>query len=185
MLTKASHLAALVLALRPTTIVEIGVFLGGSLVPLALAQQSYARPGRERTIAIDPWAAHASVEGQYGANLSWWGALDHSQVYARFMTRLQRHGLTEVVEVVRAKSDEVTPPDSAQLIHIDGNHGEQALRDVERFAPCIPVGGVLILDDLQWEGGAVRAGYDRAIAMGFTPLYPLGTGVVLQRTGTT
>lgn len=183
-LEKAGQLAALVLALRPEVIVEIGVFLGGSLIPMALAQRRYAQRGRDTTVAIDPWAADASVEGQHGDNAAWWGKLDHEAIYRRFNARLVVHGLTELVKVVRLPSDAVTPPARCDLLHIDGNHGPQAMRDFERFAPSVLVGGILVFDDLGWEGGHVSAARDRALASGFVECYPLGTGAVLQRVRT-
>jgi hypothetical protein len=41
------------------------------------------------------------------------------------------------------------------LLRIDGNHGAQVLRDLERFTPALEVGGVLMVDDENWSGGAV------------------------------
>jgi predicted O-methyltransferase YrrM len=179
-IAKAGHLAALVLGLRPRTIVEIGVFLGGSLVPMALAQRSYATP-EHHTLAIDPWAADASAAGQIGVNLTWWRELDHQEIYERFRARLRLYSLEPLVQVLRQPADAVTPPARIDLLHIDGNHGEQAYRDVCRFAPCAPVGGILVLDDLDWSGGGVRRGYEHARGLGFEELYKLGTGCVMQR----
>lgn len=181
---KADQLAALVLALRPRIIIELGVFAGGSLIPLAMAQQHYARPGQEETWAIDAWSAEASIAGQAGANHAWWANVNHNAVHNKFMRRVEQHGLDQLVRVFRAKSDDVLPPERCDFLHVDANHGEQATRDVERFAPCIPTGGILVLDDLEWDGGGVRRGYDLAISMGFLELYPLGTGAVLQRVRT-
>lgn len=178
---KSTQLASLVLALRPRTIVEIGVFLGGSLVPMALAQQSYAMPARDACWAVDPWEASASVEGQTGDNAAWWGKLDHERVFRQFMGRLSKYELGDLVRVARMTSDAFNAPNQIDLLHIDGNHGEQACRDVQRFAPRVPIGGILVMDDLGWEGGHVRRGYEAARASGFVELYELGTGCVMQR----
>ena len=179
---KSSHLAALVFALRPTTIVEIGVFSGGSLIPLALAQQRYAEPGVHQTIAIDPWAVGPALAGETDPkNIAWWQALDYEQVLGKFVRRLERHGLTELVKVIRAPSNDVTPPASIGLLHIDGSHREQAATDVERFAPNVLPGGILVLDDLDWAGGHVRRAHSIAQGLGFRELYPLGTGCVMIR----
>ncbi len=178
---KSSQLAALVLALRPRTIVEIGVFLGGSLVPMALAQQTYAFPAREVCWAVDPWAAQASAAGQTGKNAEWWGGLDHERIMRRFIARLERHEISSLVHIARIKSDDFVSPDVIDLLHIDGNHGEQAQRDVARFAPHVPIGGVLVMDDLNWEGGHVRVARDLACELGFAERYPLGTGCVMMR----
>jgi len=178
---KATQLAALVLALRPRTIVEIGVFLGGSLIPMALAQAHYAFPAREVCWAVDPWQASASAEGQEGDNATWWGKLDHEHIYERFLGRIARYSLGSIVQVARVPSDDFRAPDVIDLCHIDGNHGPQVARDVAKLAPRIPVGGILLMDDCGWHGGHVSRARDAALEMGFVELYPLGTGVVLQR----
>ena len=69
------------------------------------------------------------------------------------------------------------------VMHIDSNHGEAAVRETTRFAPRIPMGGVLVFDDLHWPGGAVERAHDLAVHLGFVDLYPLVSGVVMQRQG--
>jgi hypothetical protein len=195
-----------VLGLRPHVIVEIGVWMGGSLIPMAIAQREIVRhelaispdPWRvpmRHTYAIDPWTTAASVQGQEGANKEWWSLVDHAQARAVFEARLQRHQLDQPYPIVRTlaqPSDDVQPgalgtltkPNAKiDLLHIDGNHAAQAARDVERFAPCVRLGGILVLDDVGWEGDHVRRGVQIARDLGFAELYPLDTGLILQRTG--
>jgi cephalosporin hydroxylase len=186
---KAQTLAAMILGLRPSVVCEVGVWMGGSMVPMLLALKAVeaietraGAPVRLRLgIAIDAWSADASCAGQDGANLTWWGAQSHDDALATFLARIERHGLESICSVVRARSDDAIVPDSIGLLHLDGNHGEQALRDVERFAPHVIPGGILVLDDLDWVGGHVEMARSRALEMGFRGLFPLGTGVVLQR----
>lgn len=178
-LTKATTLASIVLGLRPEVVVEIGVWMGGSLVPMLLAMRHV---GKGTAIAIDPWSPDASVEGQGAEDATWWGQTDHEAAYRRFLARLEVHDLTALCQVVRLPSEQVLPP-PCQLLHLDGNHGPQAVRDVERFAPLVDVGGILVLDDVAWTGGHVIHARERAEAHGFRALYELGTGVVMQRRG--
>ena len=56
------------------------------------------------------------------------------------------------------------------------------MRDVVRFGKKVVPGGILVLDDLDWAGGHVQAARDVAVHLGFRSLYPLGTGIVMQRT---
>lgn len=179
---KACTLAALIAGLRPNLVVEVGVWMGGSLVPMALAARELG-PGKSRVVAIDPWQAGESVLGQTGDNADWWRQVDHEAAFRRFCDRLRRHELEGVVEVRRCRSDEVDPAGwLIGLLHVDGNHGEQAVRDVERFAPQVEPGGVCVLDDIGWAGGAVGRAADLLVArLGFRFLYPLGTGAVFQR----
>lgn len=175
---KAHTLAALVLSTRPARVVEIGVWLGGSLVPMLLALREL---GCGKATAIDPWQASASAQGEDGANAAWWGKVDHEAIYRRFLARLDKHELEPFCDVVRMRSDDAPIVRDVGILHIDGNHREQALRDVSRYGTHVVVGGFLVLDDVSWEGGHVSKALALAKAGGFEERYPLGTGVVLQR----
>ncbi len=178
-LDKAHTLAAMIVALRPRVVLEIGVWMGGSLVPILMALK---HAGSGKAIGIDPWAWTASVADEEDqANAAWWRTVDHEAAYLAFRRRLEVHELEAICEVWRMRSDEAAPPRRIDLLHIDGNHNEQAVRDVERFAPHVPAGGILVMDDLHWHGGHVGKAHGIAIAMGFEELYALGTGAVLQR----
>lgn len=178
-LDKMQGMALLVAALRPMVAVEIGVWTGDSLIPQLLAMKHV---GQGHAIAIDPWAAAASVAGQTVANASWWGGVDHEEAHATFQRRLDAQGVRDRCTVVRSMSDSFAADNlNIDLCHVDGNHGEQAERDVARFAPSVRVGGILVLDDLGWEGGHVSKARDAARSMGFDDLYALGTGVVMLR----
>lgn len=188
-LHKAQTLAALVLGLRPRTCVEVGVWTGGSLIPVLLALRALGRVEQEvhgcvvkrRALAIDAWSAEASCVDQSSADQVWWGRVDHEAALQTFLTRLSDLELSYLCDVVRASSDRAPVPARIDLLHLDGNHGAQAVRDVERFGSAVAVGGVLVLDDLDWSGGHVAWARDRALELGFESRYPLGTGVVLQR----
>lgn len=188
-LHKAQTLAAMVVALRPRLICEVGVWTGGSLIPMllglraveALEAEATGLSLRHRAVAIDAWSPAESCAGQGEADRDWWGGADHDAALQTFLSRLDRHGLGSICDVVRAPSERVPVPDRIDLLHLDGNHGEQAVGDVERFAAAVVPGGVLVLDDLHWAGGHVARARDRALELGFEERYPLGTGVVLQR----
>lgn len=184
-LEKAQSLAALVLARRPRVVCEVGVWMGGSLVPMAIAQRCLLESGLARSsscvIAVDSWSAAASTVGQAGDDASWWASVDHDQAHRVFVERLHRHRLDGVVQIVRQASDDAPVPPQVDLLHIDGNHAEQAVRDVRRFGAAVPLGGVLVLDDLNWRGGHVARARDVAVSLGFQPEYALGTGEVMVR----
>lgn len=180
---RAHTLAAIVCANRPRQIVEIGVWMGGSAIPMLCALRHVARHtgGAGQLLAIDPWSPAASIEGQTDANRAWWGNQDHERAYQAFCARLHKHEVTEFCRIERVKSDDAATPPSIDLLSIDGNHGEQAIRDVRRFAANVPVGGILAIDDLDWSEGAVERAHALAVTMGFLDLYPLGTGVIMRR----
>lgn len=178
-MTKAHTLAALVLALRPALTIELGIWQGASFLPMALAHRAI---GVGRLIAVDPWSATASIQGQINPDdVKWWSEVDHERAYQTFVTALAEEGLSGIVEIVRATSDEYVPPDGIGLWHCDGNHGEQAIRDVQKFAPKMESGGIIVMDDLDWRGGAVRKACMALESMGWIEMYPLGTGSVWRR----
>jgi hypothetical protein len=54
---------------------------------------------------------------------------------------------------------------------VDGNHTEQAIRDVRRFSQNVMLGGIVCLDDILWESGAVSQAGEILKTMGFEELY--------------
>lgn len=177
---RADETAAVVVALRPKTVVVIGVFGGRDTIAAALACRSV---GGGQVIAIDPWSAKASVDGQGEENTKWWSDQEmHEKVYQGFRRALNDVGLgPDWVDVRRARSDDVEPPVNIGLLLSDGNHGPQAIRDIERYAPNVIVGGFAYLDDLAWEGGAVLASVQKILDLGFIELHKRDGGAWFQR----
>jgi methyltransferase family protein len=179
---KAIQLAALVIEHRPSVVVELGVWAGGSAIPIAIALR-YLGEGQLR--AIDAWSTRASVDGQEGANAAWWrsvGDEGHERALQTFLKRLKKHAIEHYrCKVLRQRTDEAVVPPVIDVLHHDANHGPQVVADIERWAPAVRIGGLLILNDLDWPGGHVRRAKDRAIEMGFVEQFPLGTGCVMQR----
>jgi hypothetical protein len=175
---RAQDLAMAVLLLRPQVSICVGVWGGRDTFALALAHQAI---GSGRVIAIDPWSAPASVDGQGAADAEWWGSQErHDLVYRRFMDNRRMLGLEGVIDVRRQSSNDVEPVECGVFIS-DGNHGPQAISDVERFAPGVQAGGIAYLDDLNWSGGAVLESVERLKAMGFVELFKRDTGAFFQR----
>lgn len=182
---KQITLANYVFAIKPKCIVEIGVWGGKSLIPMAMADRALVRASSAKVVAVDPWAASSSVDGQTGVDAEWWNnQKNHELVYESFREALARLGLTHV-QVCRKPSDEAIETvrfyGPISILHIDGNHGPQAIKDVMNYAPMIEVGGICVLDDLNWAGGAVGKAAEWLKANGFLELHPLGTGAVFQK----
>lgn len=180
---KALALATIIVALRPKIVVELGVWSGGSAIPMAIALH---RIGSGRLIAVDSWSAESSIEGQEASHAQWWGEkmgdAGHERALETFMKRLAKHDIGhEHCWVSRQRTDEAIVPESIDLLHHDANHGPQVVLDIQRWGAAIRVGGLLVIDDLDWPGGHVVRARDLALEMGFVELYGLGTGCVLQR----
>lgn len=179
---KANRLAAIVLALKPSVTVEIGVYLGGSFLPMALAHKHL---GHGVVVGIDPWSNAAAEEGYEGDNRKWWGnVVDLEAIYQDFIKCVHLLGVDNVTDIRRAKSDDVEPPPIIDVLHVDGQHTEQAVRDVRRFGSKVRIGGVVVMDDTDWANGEdrpVRRAEQWLIDNGFSMLYTLGTGAVYER----
>lgn len=176
---KAHTLAAAVLALRPDVSLEIGIWGGRSFIPMAMAHKEI---GKGIVIGVDPWSPTASVEGQvHEADRKHWSSADHEGVYRDFMGHIERLGLGGCVRILRSKSDDVPPQEGIGLYHSDGNHGPQAIKDVERFAPKVRSGGLAFLDDLGWSGNYVLESSKKLLSFGFSELYKMDTGAMYQR----
>ena len=175
---KANDLALAVIKLRSSVTVEIGVFGGRSLLPMALAHAEQDHGG---VWAIDPWQAAASVEGYDPVNAEWWSRVNHEALYQQFLGHLKAHGVEKFVKIVRGKSDNVTPPEVIDVLHLDGQHTDQTVRDVERFASRVRPDGFVFVDDIHWSGGGVERGVARLLTMGFTQIFVRDTGAMFQR----
>lgn len=177
---KAVALYSYTIALKPKLIVEIGTWGGKSAIPMMFGLREN---GRGEIICIDPWKADESVKGQTSElDRKWWSDVaNHELVYQHFLYMLDKLGLKDVCQVWRQSSDDSTSPCDIDIFHCDGNHGPQAVSDVQRFAPNVVMHGLCVLDDLDWHGGYVRQAEKWLLENGFMLLHPLGTGAVYMR----
>jgi predicted O-methyltransferase YrrM len=167
---KAMTLASIVLANRHEISLEVGVWYGKSLLPVALMHQHL---GQGKVIAVDPWHSGCSVAGQVNPqDAEWWNRQDiHEVAYRAFDARVRSLELQKFVEVHRMHSDEFDPPQNIGLLSVDGNHGDQAIKDVQRYAPMVKRGGFLVADDLNWTGGSVLRAVELLPDLGFIERY--------------
>jgi predicted O-methyltransferase YrrM len=178
---KAQTLAALVIALKPSRSCEIGVYGGRATLAMALAHKLI---GKGQVVAIDPWSNDAATEGYVGENREWWANQDLETIYKGFIKKSFELSVSNVLMVMRHRSSEVSIPWAIDLLLVDGQHTEEAERDVIKFAPNVPVGGIVVMDDTGWTNGddaPVARAVELLKTMGFVSLYPLGTGEVFQR----
>jgi predicted O-methyltransferase YrrM len=146
---KASVLIDIINKTNPTTIVEIGVWGGKSLIPMACTLKAL---GKGKIYGIDPWSNLASVEGVTDlSNLSYWSRVDHDGVFQNLVHTLSQFGLENQVELIRKTSAEATIIPDIDILHIDGNHSDvTSYLDVTKWAPHVKSGGWIIVDDISW-----------------------------------
>lgn len=146
---KASILIDLILMLKPETVVEIGVFGGKSLVPMAYALREN---GRGRVYGIDPWDSGESAEGMDGINHEYWSQVDHEGILRGLQEKILKFGLSNQIQLIRQTSEDAEPIENIDILHIDGNHSEQASYiDVIKWVPLVKKGGLIIFDDVNWS----------------------------------
>lgn len=165
---KAQALASVIVALRPDVSCEVGVFAGRGATVMAMAHQHI---GHGVCVAIDPWAPSESVSGQDAANADWWGKLNHEAIYQEFLMHVGAQGVRAHLNIHRASSNDITPPEGLGLAVLDGNHGPQAIIDAQRYGAACKIGAVCLLDDLSWSGGHVTKAVEVLLSLGFDELY--------------
>lgn len=166
---KACALAALVLTAKPISAIELGVWGGRSLLPMAFAMQ-HLKSGI--VTGIDSYSTHASSDGQTGANQRWWSEQDHGAIRDKFLDFVKLFKVEPHVRLIQKSSNDVkTDGMRIQLLHSDGNHGEQAVRDAEKYGPLVDVGGFVVADDLAWEGGSVLRSLEVYEELGFVEMF--------------
>jgi predicted O-methyltransferase YrrM len=149
---KASILIDLIYAIKPQTVVEVGVFGGKSFIPMAHALKQL---GKGRAYGVDPWKHTASAVGMEGVNLDYWEKLDHEMILNGLLAKINEFGLNDYISIIRASSEEAPVINNIDLIHIDGNHSEKtSLYDVKKWVPMVRKDGIVIFDDVDWPSTA-------------------------------
>lgn len=163
-LTKAEKLYALASEPSCHLAVEIGVFGGKSLFPVALAFKDKA----EGCIyGVEPWDNDVATESSSDANdAAWWRTVDLNAIKAHFFDRLTALGLSEHVRILEIPSDVALRVFDTRryqgridVVHIDGNHSvAQSVYDVALWHALVRPGGHIVLDDINWA--SVRLAYE-------------------------
>lgn len=150
--SKASILIDLVFMLKPKTVVEIGVWGGKSLIPMAHALRNFA----DGTVyGIDPWDSFESIDGMDGANYEWWSRIDHKQILTGLQSKIVDFGLQNHIVLIPTTSLLAPLISDIDILHIDGNHSDKASTiDVEKWVPQVRRGGIIIFDDITWGTNA-------------------------------
>lgn len=148
--TKALVMAELILECKPTTVVEIGVFGGRSLVPQAMALREN---GHGMIYGLDPWKKSVAVEGTNSKeNDEWWLKLDLEYIHRHCIEHIWHYQLDSWATIIRSASQNCYSLFNAiDILHIDGAHSEVAsVRDVVNYLPRVNHGGYIWFDDTDW-----------------------------------
>lgn len=178
---KAKYLAGLIDTHKPELVVEIGVFGGRSLLPMAMALEAVGGVA----FGIDPWSVAAALEGEESeANRDWWSKnVDLENVFTNFVQQVLAQRLTRTCRWIRAESEAVAPmfeDASIGLLHLDSNHSELvSCRDVATWRAKVAPAGIWVLDDSNWASQAKAI--EMIKASGFRVIRDAQTYLVFQR----
>lgn len=158
-LPKARTFAALIHKYDLRAFLEIGVYRGRSLLPVAAL---FKELGAGVATGIDPYSFEAAEQHDTelfpdqaaGGVAQWNRRMDWDALYAEVMGRIAELGVGDHCRLIRATSTEAAasvPAGSIDLLHIDGNHDRAAvLFDTETYVPKVRAGGFVLLDDAWW-----------------------------------
>lgn len=148
---KALLLYHLVREYKPRTVVEIGIYGGRSIVPIAAGIRDN---GHGIVHGIETWSGMASTTYRTGlANDFIWANADYTIIKHDFLRFLLDNRLHDIVRVIEAPSGRCSALfDQIDLLHIDGNHSFfGAAKDVVDYASKVPPGGIIVYDDIDWH----------------------------------
>lgn len=150
---KASLIMDLIREKKFRICVEIGVFAGASLLPMAKALEFN---GSGMVFGIDAWDPNESIKGfkPNDANYQWWGGLDYNSYYTHATNLFEKTSLKYYTNLIKQPSEKALrffPDESIDFIHFDGNHNEEyAYQDVSSYFPKVKDGGYILLTDPNW-----------------------------------
>lgn len=127
--------------------VEIGVYAGKSILPVALELQ---RNKKGTVYAIDPWSNESAVEGYDGDNLIFWKNRNLALYLNIFKDSIKEFNLENYVSIIQSTSDDAPAISNINLLYIDGQHTIQALKDAEKYATQVELNGYCVVDDVNW-----------------------------------
>ena len=145
----------LIREIRPTTIIEVGTWLGASAIHMALQCGKANLPAK--IWCVDTWL---------GAEEFWYSDLEdrdlrlqngYPQVYFDFLSNVVQHGYQDVIVPVPCTSliaarILASQGIKADLIYLDGSHHpDDVVADIRAYLPLLRDGGVMFGDDYEWK----------------------------------
>ena len=133
--------------------IEVGVFSGMSLLPIAKALQYN---GSGTVFAIDAWDPFEAINGFSSSdpNYIWWSQLDFNYFYEHTKDLVSKNKLNNFCNIIKQPSHNAAGlfiDETIDFIHLDGNHNEEcAFQDVIDYFPKVKNGGYILLNDPNW-----------------------------------
>lgn len=150
---KALAMFDLIIKENPKICVEIGVWGGSSIFPTALALKLLGNKGV--VFAIDPWETEECIKHyeKGDPNFEWWSKVDIHKIYVSYVNMLQKFDFIPQCITCKETSSNAYEkiPYEIDILHIDGNHSEEAsFFDIVTYYPKVKSGGYIWFDDKNW-----------------------------------
>lgn len=140
------------------TFVEIGVYKGKCLLPLAYV----IKQNKGLCIGIDPYCKNCAREYDMEEKKQivvdeFIDKLDFDQIYHDVLEKKEAMELSSNCEILRKTSESAheylkAKKCSIDMLHIDGNHDTKYVSlDAEKYIPMMNDSGFVIFDDIDWE----------------------------------
>lgn len=135
---------------KPERCVEIGVFNGSSLIPVASVLK-YLRHGA--ILGIDAWSNQEAIRDMApdDPNYFWWSTVSMEEAYQKLLRRLEERSLNDYCGVLRNTAMQAVKfvSDEIDFLHLDGNYSEQGvLYNVEMYLPKVKSGGYILMSNI-------------------------------------
>jgi predicted O-methyltransferase YrrM len=187
-----AYLSDAIAALRPSVIVEVGVWKGGSTVFMANEAKALGLPSV--VIAVDTWLG-SSEHWVIDVNFAEMSLLNgYPALYYKFISNVIRAGVAD--HVLPMPTDSLSAAEilkslgiSAEMIHLDSGHGyESVIADLRAWWPLLVAGGILIGDDYTPRGGGGWVSVQRAFddffgALDLIPIENIGEKCRVRKPG--
>lgn len=144
-----------------STIVEVGVFLGKSLIYLVQRMKESGK--RLRIIGVDTFQGSPEFEGRVFFNDQPWHQTPFGMLARECMACLRNHDALDDVTLIvsdSTKAAEIFTDGSVYAVFLDGDHAEPALiADIRAWLPKVQSGGTIGGHDY-WSFPEVKAAVD-------------------------
>lgn len=146
---RASFLIDLIVATQPQVIVEIGVFAGKSLIPMALTLRSN---GSGKIYGIDSWDKSQWAIGMDGGLRHWLKDKNYEQAKSSLLNKINQYGLQNQVVIHHATSMNAPIIPNIDILTIDRySYEEEAYQELCKWVPYVKKGGLIILNNVSWN----------------------------------
>lgn len=135
------------------TCIEIGVFSGKSIIPMAMVLK-YNCKGI--VFGIDCWNEFDATRGyeKNDNNYKWWSQINYDYYHSITLDKIKENKLSDYCRLIKQSSEKAANlfiDNTIDFIHFDGNHNENfTFQDIINYFPKIKDGGYILLNDPNW-----------------------------------